>query len=189
MPFILFVLGVISIIAGVAAIGMRFVDETGLDFSLAFGYQAIVGGILLIAFGRLLKHVADTDANTTRMAQAMTLGGGHVSATPASAPTVMPVDPVVSEPTVAAAPVLEVEPVAPAGPVAEEPEEPAAVETPEPTPVANDDGGSSPVEQIDVRGYMVDVFANGAVDVHTAEGAMRFESLSAFERELDRAAG
>ena len=70
-------------------------------------------------------------------------------------------------------------------------EEPAAAEAEpaaeEPAPEATA-GTATPVEQIEVRGYMVDVFSDGTVDVHTAEGAMRFESLSAFERELDRAA-
>jgi hypothetical protein len=183
MPLILFILGVISIVAGVAAIGTRFVDETGFDFSFAFGYQAIVGGILLIAFGRLLKHVADTDANTTRMAQAMALGSGSPSAAPMA-------DLAVSEP-VMVAPVVE--PPAPevddrATHAHSEPAEPEAAVT-EPAPAVDEAASSTPVEKIDVRGYMVDVFANGAVDVHTAEGAMRFENLAAFERELDRAAG
>ena len=155
MPLILFVLGVISIVVGLAAIGTRFVDETGFDFSLAFGYQAIVGGILLIAFGKLLKHVADTDANTTRMAQAMALGGrGPVAS----------IEPAVSEPVVTAPLALDLvnEPASAAVEAASN--EPVVVETPPDTLVeASDDDDGAPVEKLDVRGYMVDVLARKSV--------------------------
>ena len=78
MPLILNVLGGISLVVGLLALVMRFVDQAGFDFSYAFAYQAVTGGVLLIAFGKLLKHVADTDANTTRMAQSLMLGGGNI---------------------------------------------------------------------------------------------------------------
>ncbi|MGI9484255.1 MAG: hypothetical protein ACR2OR_18060 [Hyphomicrobiales bacterium] len=241
MPLILNVLGGISLVVGLLALVMRFVDQTGFDFSYAFAYQAITGGVLLIAFGKLLKHVADTDANTTRMAQSLMLGGGNIrgigdqgdaapapqaaietAAAPVAAEPATP-EPVAAEPALetepapAAEPALEPEP-APAAEPALEPEpaqapaqtpltatmsadpvetpatpdepavaaEPAAEEAAPEEAVAVD---STPVEQLEVRGYMVDVFSDGTVDVHTAEGAMRFESLSAFKRELDRAAG
>ncbi|MGI9372646.1 MAG: hypothetical protein ACR2OJ_09135 [Hyphomicrobiales bacterium] len=193
MPLVLLVMGGLSILLGVVAIIMRFIDGVGLDFSLAFGYQAIVGGVLLIAFSKLLKHVADTDANTARLAQAQMMGGGVQMPTAGvhqeSAPQVMGGTAAASsEPT--AAPMttsLVEESPAPAATPMLTTTEPVAPE-PEPqvmAPVASNE----PIEQIEVRGYMVDVFANGTVDVHTAEGAMRFESLAAFERELDRAAG
>ena len=189
MPLVLLVMGGLSILVGVIAIIMRFIDGVGLDFSLAFAYQAIVGGVLLIAFSKLLKHVADTDANTARLAQAQMMGGG-VQMPAVDAPQEAPAPAMGGAPATApTAPVVEEPPAAPATPAmtaidtAPEPEpEPEPLVTP---PVA----ANEPVEQIEVRGYMVDVFANGTVDVHTAEGAMRFESLAAFERELDRAAG
>ena len=191
MPLVLLIMGGLSILVGVIAIIMRFIDGVGLDFSLAFAYQAIVGGVLLIAFSKLLKHVADTDANTARLAQAQMMGGGvQMPAVDAPQETAAPV--------MGGAPAVESAPAAaPVAPVVEEPPGAApamaAVETapePEPEPLVTPPVvANEPIEQIEVRGYMVDVFANGTVDVHTAEGAMRFESLAAFERELDRAAG